>query len=607
MVSSTSGDKNDGGSIGPRQEYHDPFFDMASLSLPSNIKSLFRYSRYYFYAEPIVGAVIRKMAQYPVTDLIIEHKQNNEDAEKKWDEVVEKLKLKSFLISMGLDYFTYGNCFFTPYLPIIRMLICPECKNMNEENDAPQKINIDDVDDLNFKDDTFEGKCPHCERKVSFEVHEKPQRNIDKVNFIRWNPLNINIDYNPITGHRDYYYDIPNEVQNNIVLGKTSYLETVPMEFIKAAHENKPVKLSNNMIYHMKRETIAQTNAGWGRPLTYNVLKYLYYLQTLRKAQEVVAVERSVPFRYLFPSSGTGQSPLSNYDGAKWRENMQQEIEEWKTDPGHISLMPFPVEEGNLGGDAKALMLTPEINNVVQNAITGMGVPQEFIYGGMQWTGSSVSLRMIENKMLNFRTDLNLILDFIQEILEEFLGLPEVNIKLKDFKMADDTQRKQLAMKLNQANKISDSTLLNELGYDPQQERNKIMEEIKESEKMMQKKALASARLQGIMAKIKGKYKIEQMRDMKQEQMDFKEEIQTAKQAEKGGIGESQAKGPQAAAKQVSNQVQNPQNKQKVNQIGQQVNGQLDQILGGENGRGSERERIIQELLDRDSGQNAEQ
>lgn len=599
MASSTSS-TTETTSADPRREYHDPFFDLASLSLPSNIKSLFRYARYYFYAEPIVGAVVRKMAQYPVTDIIVQHPDKNSAAEEKWRDVIKKLKLKSFLIEMGLDYFTYGNCFFSPYLPIIRRLICPHCKEM-DRSDEVTEIKIGNVENIKFKNGQFEGKCPKCDENAQFEVIEKPERNIEDINFIRWNPLNITIDQNPITGETSYYYELPNEVENKILLGDESYLETVPMEFIEAAHDNKSVKLSSNMLYHMKRETIAQTNAAWGRPLMYNVLKYLYYLQTLRKAQEVVAVERSVPFRYLFPgSSQPGANPIQNYDAGKWRRKMQGEIEDWKNDPAYISLMPFPVQEGNLGGDAKALLLTPEINNVIQNAITGMGVPQEFIYGGMQWTGSSVSLRMVENKMLNFRTDLELILDFIQDILQDFLDLPEVNLELQDFKMADDIQRKQLAIKLNQANKISDATLLNELGYDPDQEREKMMKEVKEREIMMQKKALASARIQGIMAKIKGKYKIETMREMKEEQQEMMQEMQIAQGGQSGRT-------PQQIAKEVGKIMQQKKKKSgNNNQVGQQMHGQLDDLMG--DGGDMERQQIMEQILGQEEGRgNAKQ
>src|SRR5579862_6533299 len=53
--------------------YPSPFFDVAHTFLPTTIKQLFKWCRYYFLTNPLINATVFKLSEYPVTDIIIEH------------------------------------------------------------------------------------------------------------------------------------------------------------------------------------------------------------------------------------------------------------------------------------------------------------------------------------------------------------------------------------------------------------------------------------------------------------------------------------------------------------------------------------------------------
>ena len=40
---------------------------------------------------------------------------------------------------------------------------------------------------------------------------------------------------------------------------------------------------------------------------------------------------------------------------------MEEQVKKWRNDPNHIGIFPIPIGYQELGGNARALMLTPEM------------------------------------------------------------------------------------------------------------------------------------------------------------------------------------------------------------------------------------------------------
>ena len=177
---------------------------------------------------------------------------------------------------------------------------------------------------------------------------------------------------------------------------------------------------------------------------------------------------------------------------------MENVITKHRRDPNFKGVIPIPIGFGRLGGDGKALLLAPEINYLTQTIVGGLGLPQEFLFGGLNWTGSSVSLRTLENDFIQNRSQL---LDFtlwLKDKLRTYFNLPDLkDIRFSDFRMADDIQRNQQLIGLNAQKKVSDQTLLTELGYDYDAEVKKLIEEQYVQNYLMDLQSKAGARSQG--------------------------------------------------------------------------------------------------------------
>lgn len=468
--------------------YPSPFFDIGHTYLPPSMKSLMRWCRYYYLVNPLINAVIHKMSEYPITEIVIEEK--NQEVKDKWEKLLgETLRYRAFQIEVGLDYYTYGMCVVTIHFPFTKYLICKSCKN--REKAAKQAYQ--------WKNLEYEITCDKCGNTGPAKVLDFFERDVRRIRLMRWNPENIFVDSAFAGADPVYTFELPLQVKNDLQIGKKTVTDTVPDVFVEAMRRGKFIRFSDDNIFVFKRPIISQKDNGWGMPLIFPVLKDTFYLQILRKAQEAIAQEHIVPLRVLFPQAGSGSSdPYSLIPLDNWKARIEGEIAKWKYDQNYIPVLPLPIGHETIGGDGKALGLYQEMDVWSKQIVAGMGVPYEFVFGGMQYSGSNVSMRMLENMFIGYRTDHHLMLNqFIIKRIADFMGWPAVAARMRRFKMADDLQRTAFFFQLNQAMKISDQTLLTEADFDPAVEEERKKAELDKQLDYQRKMQLAQAGIAG--------------------------------------------------------------------------------------------------------------
>jgi len=487
--------------------YPSPFFDIAHTYLPSSFKTMLRWCRYYFLTNPLINAVCYKMAAYPTTDLVFD--SNKHLMNEQWSRFFSRvLHFKKFEVEAGLDYNTYGNAFISLHYPFRKLLRCKSCGRVTPVE--KQKYT--------FREYKFVGECQRCCHYGEFQVKDHYVRSVREIRLIRWNPEYITIQHNEATGENRYYYVIPPSMGNDVRMGKRHVIEKIPQISIEALRKNKALLFSQNNIYHMQRPTIAQKDRGWGMPMILPVLKDTYYLQILRKAQEAIAIEHIVPMRLLFPQSASGTADVySTVNMTQWRDKIEKELIRWRLDNNYIPIMPVPVGSQTLGGDGRALMLSQEHRQWSEHIVAGMGVPIEFVFGGMQYSGSNVSMRILENQFLDEKTQRKqLVDDFIIPSVGAFMGWEPVTCHYKRFKMADDLQRSAFYLQLNQAGKVSDEALLEDADWDSKKEQERIEEERKHVLESQRRQALSQAQIQGEAQLVMAKFQMRGQKLMEQ-------------------------------------------------------------------------------------------
>jgi hypothetical protein len=480
-----------------RTRYPSPFFDVSQQYVPPTVKELFKWVYFYATNNSFLGPALSKIARYPITDLILE--DNNQDLILNWKTLLNNtLQIKTFLMETNLDLVTYGNAFVTIHYPFSRFIKCEKCREL-----YPWKMIQKKIDNLRIKI-----KCKKCGHEGDAIIRDAPYKSAENLRLVRINPEFIDIKYNDASGKHTYLYSIPDKLKRQIMSGDPDILEDTPQIYIDAIKQRKKIKLSGQNLFHLKRPTLAGKDMGWGMPLIAVALKDLYYFYTLRRGQEAIINEHIVPFDILFPQSNGKFDPYVHSDISSWKREIERQLANRRKDPNYKAVLPFPIGFERIGGDGKALLLTPELDFLSKTIIGSVGIPQEFVFGGsMSWTGSSISLRTLENDFLHHRSQLLQLTIWLVERLRIYLGIPTPKtIKFSDFKMADDIQKLQMLQNMAQLDKLDWDSLQKEMGYDPEVIRKKIEEQKMFEAKMMELEIIRAAEAQAKAQKIQLRY-----------------------------------------------------------------------------------------------------
>lgn len=435
-----------------RMIYPAPYFDPIAMQTIVDPKIIMQWGRYFYDWHPIIHAAINKMVQYPITDFVFDTDDDN--LKKNYEAAFKTLKVRDVLIRMGLDYFVCGNSYLSCIMPFKRMLECPECHAAVAASSAQFRVNNKEV----FME------CPKCHKNVKAIVKDSQTKDLHDMRLILWNPLYMQVDFDEILGNCSYYYSLPEHIKSSIAKGERKYIAQYPMYFIDAAREKKLVHLFSDKLMHLKREThSASYFKGLGQPIISPVMKYLFHLLILLRAQDALAIDQILPWTVLSPSPNTGIDPAGEMDLSNWRRQVASEYEKWKQNPLRKSFMPAPINAQIVGAQGKSLFLNQEIQNLTEQILAGMGVPNEFVFGGLQWSGANISLRMLENQFINYRTMMQDVIDFIVKNIAIYFGYAPCHVTMQSFKMADDVAQKELLMRMQDASVVSRHTLLNQL------------------------------------------------------------------------------------------------------------------------------------------------
>lgn len=465
-----------------------PVFDYLTGFVPRKLKDLFKWAEYLAFNSAHIYGVVRKFGEYPITTFVYDTTSPNEKSRHQ-DLFEKKIGLKGFMTQVSFDKWIYGNAFVSVFEPIKRWLKCKHCGTKEDAKVADYKYVEQQT--------AFKLKCRKCQADAIAEVEDEKLIDASKINLIRWDPKLIDIDHNPVTGQSVYYYTIPRTIVQQVKEGNKHLIGTMPMEMLRAMKAKKTFKFAEGQLYHLKVPGPAGVESQWGFPPITSAIKLFLFAAILRRANEAIALEHITPFRVIHPQAASGSGdPVLQLNLQEWRQEFEKNYKLFRKDPLRMHTSPIPIGVQNVGGDGRGMLTLGELQEAEKNIVISMGVPMEFLSGGLGQTRGEVTLRMIENQLQTHIEDLNGLIQWIEGKCAKFLGWASIPMRLADFKLIDDVENKQIYMQLWQSGKISDTKIGEILGIDWEHERKQKLEDALAEQKAQMALEAAQKKLQ---------------------------------------------------------------------------------------------------------------
>jgi hypothetical protein len=446
-----------------------PFFSISNQFLPRNLNDVIRWVRFITLHSPVTTEVLRKLATYPITEFT--YSATDPSTVDRYKRLTKSFRLKSALHDIGFQYFTIGNVFISIHFPVTRTYTCPHCASAYGANSA---------NFLKYRDFNLSGTCPKCGGSGTFIRNDTKSTNLNDMNLIVWDPLNITVNHNPITGKSQYYYKVPNDIKRRVLAGDRLLIDSIPWEFIEAIKDQKDFQFEDDYVFHLRNVDLGFSVNGVSIPPLISHYNLVFYQATLRKANESIATDFMAPMRVLFPQAQSGNSdPVTAISMRNFVSKMEEAMVKHKQDNNHVLIAPLPVGYQAISGEGKTLLVNQEIAQAEESLLLSLGVSRELLSGSTNWTSSTVGLRMLKNTLSSYVGQIQELLDWITTKVAAYQAWEPCEIGLTPFQLTDDDALKSVLMNLAQGGNVSMTTIYESLGRSYEDELVRIEKDAK--------------------------------------------------------------------------------------------------------------------------------
>ena len=467
-------------------KFPNPFFDISSEYIPRDLKQIFEFCEFIYLSYGTYRSAARKVVRYFLTEIVLDGGSEKE-REEYADFLTNDLHLMTALADIGDEYMVYGNSFVSIYFPFDRFLICPKCKTEYHVEAVKYKFVIGKK--------AFMMKCPNPSCGYDGEFKRDDRRSMDRkrVKIKRWNPKLVRLRWHEISTEIEYFMELEPLFVKRIEDGNPYYLNRCPWEVIeciadKAKAEVPLFKLADDSVYHLRESTLAGLPVkGWAIPPIMPNFRTAYYIQILRRYDEAIAFDFIVPFRIIYPDAPpdrNGMDALQTTSTALFSAHMQNMIKSHRKDPTQIQSAPFKVGYQMIGGEGKTLAPKDNIALALDELLNAVGFPAELYKGTLQIQAFPVALRLFEKTWGSMVEGFNDLISWIIRRISKYYAWGDISGSLRSVTLADDMERKALAIQAAAGQDISKGTAYRPLGIDYMDEQRKVIDEQKKIQEL---------------------------------------------------------------------------------------------------------------------------
>lgn len=474
-------DAAQGSGSGQTLGYPQPWLDYASTVLPNSLTMVLRWSEFIWNSNGTYRTACQRTTRYFITDLMITE-VDDEQVDEIRSILREDMRIIHQLADIGDNFLGYGNVFLHLSVPFTRYLQC-RCGYF-----APFR-KLAEGEFFEWKNNKFQkGKkgCPQCGQRHNQEpwkILDKESKQVSDIRLRIMSPHEMEIDYDPYSGAKRYFWNIPAQIKTAVGKGTPIVLEHLPREILECVAEgNTRFEFEDDVIFHQSDSVLAGVyTGGWGLPRVISNFRLAFHYQVLNRFDQAIAMDYINGLRVISPEANNGGNgagdPLIGVGGSQFSSNIKKMLDLHKKDPNTWHTSPIPLKYQLFGGEGQQLSPKDLMRSKLDEWLDATNIPAELFHGSLSVQSMPVALRIFENSWPEVTSLYNDVLQWVSDYMIRVLNYPEFKVRLQPVRMADDLERRQIMLQLMSGQQISPQTALAAFGVtDPREELRRTFE-----------------------------------------------------------------------------------------------------------------------------------
>jgi len=415
--------------------FYSPFLTPSSFQIPNARREVYLWANWWRNNEPKVAAAINFYTNYPFSGWTLECSSSY--VKDYFEKLIEHLNFQKWLPEISKVYHLLGDCF------VLLSINCPHCHGSNWDDDKNEECTHDGAswNSISILNPDSVMKTPGMIDQPGMYVYRPSPEEVRIVN-----------ERQP----KEHYDRIPDNVKKMIIKGD-------------------PIKLNPISIHHFKYGSNPWED--YGTPMIRSLFPTLTYKDKLRQAQFVVAERMILPIKVVKVGNDTRPASQEDIDG------VQDELAAIANDPNLTLVTHHAFDMDYVGATGKIHTLSNEFELIEQEILDGVMLNKLLLNGeGPAYSSGQVGLLAMGKRLDTFRNEVKhwieqCIFKPVAEwngfIVEGERGQEEIvfpKIKFDDLELRDDTGKLQTLVTANQNGVISNVSLIEAFGLDPDQE-----------------------------------------------------------------------------------------------------------------------------------------
>jgi len=429
-------------SITTAPNFYSPFLTPRAYQVPNARKEVYLWANWWRNNEPKVAAAINFYKLFPFSGWKLECSSSY--VKDYFEKLIQKLNFQKWLPEISGVYHLFGDCF------VLATLECEHCEGSMIDKNTGEACSHDGA---------------------------------------TWASLTIlnpdSIQIRPgISGQENSYFYQPTERDIRLINERQSqqFYHQIPDNVKRLIKKGEPFLLNSICIEHFKFGSSPWED--YGTPMIRSLFPTLAYKDKLRNAQWLIAERHILPVKVV--KVGSDNRPASQSD----IDSVQEELAAVANDPNLTLVTHNAFDFDYVGASGKVLQLTNEFELIDQEILDGVMLNKALLNGeGPTYGNAQVGLLAMKQRLETFRNE---VARWIEEklfkpvaewngfVIEGERGQDELvypKIVFSDLELKDKTGILQMFVTANSNGVISNQSLIEEFGLNPDQEIERLREE----------------------------------------------------------------------------------------------------------------------------------